>query len=563
MSPLLRILALVAPVCLVACGDDPAATTTDTPSDAPVWYPDVQTIVVQRCGGCHTEGGDAPFPLDTYAFARPMADALVASIEDGSMPPWHADPACQSFAGERLLADEQKATLRAWVDAGAPEGDPSDAATIEPPQRVSFTPTMTGTVGGYKPPAVNLDDWRCFIFPDIQFAAETWLIGSEVRPGSKAVHHVLVYALPAEYAAAAQEADDAEAGPGYTCLGALLPGMNQPMGMGVGLPDIDSYPSQIGVWVPGLEPELLTDGTARRIAPGSVVIAQVHYNMLYVDPEEDLTEIRLLQSDTPPARLRVTSELNYADLDIPAGQNPVSFTRRVPYYSEQPLELVSFLGHAHMLASSMDLRAIAPASQETCLVDIPRWDFHWQQRYSKPSGEVIVVPSGSALELTCTYDNSAENQPFVDGVQQAPRDVGWGEGSLDEMCLLYMERLEDYAPLSAAPQAECAASAGCLAACQGSATECLLGCEDTEYACVACVVNAAPSCAPSCVAPLASAFACVERCVFSKIMLDGNFGACMAAECGDTYGEFAACLDGQLEGGGACVEPFAACGVTL
>jgi mono/diheme cytochrome c family protein len=559
MSPLLRTLAL-SPVGLVACGDDPAATP-DVPDDAPVWYPEVQTLVVRSCGGCHTDGGDAPFALDTYEVAGKLADAMLASVEEGSMPPWHADPACQSFAGERIFTDAQEATLRAWARAGAPEGDPRDAATIEPPPRVRFTPTITGSVGGYTPPAVDLDDWRCFIFPEIQFDEETWLIGSEVEPGSPAVHHALVYALPAEYAAAAQEADDAEPGPGYTCLGALLPGMSP--AMGPGLPDIGGYPSQIGVWVPGLEPELLTDGTARRVAPGSVVIAQVHYNMLYVDPEEDLTEIRLLHSDTPPARLRVTSELNYADLDIPAGQSPVSFTRRVPYHAARPLELVGFLGHAHMLASAMDLRAVASDAQETCLVDIPRWDFHWQQRYGKPSGEAIVVPSGSALELTCTYDNSPENQPIVDGVRQAPRDVGWGESSLDEMCLLYLERLEDYAPLPATPQAACAASDGCLAACEGSATACLLGCEEASYACVACVVNAAPACAPTCVAPLAAAFACVEGCVFSKIMLGGNFGACMAAECGATYDEFAACLDGQLADGGACVEPFAACGVSL
>jgi hypothetical protein len=39
--------------------------------------------------------------------------------------------------------------------------------------------------------------------------------------------------------------------------------------------------------------------------------------------------------------------------------------------------------------------------------------------------------------MTCVYDNSAAHQPVVNGVQQAPRDVAWGEGTLDEMCLTY------------------------------------------------------------------------------------------------------------------------------
>jgi hypothetical protein len=36
------------------------------------------------------------------------------------------------------------------------------------------------------------------------------------------------------------------------------------------------------------------------------------------------------------------------------------------------------------------------------------------------------------------YDNSAAHQPIVDGVQQQPRTVTFGEGSLDEMCLHYV-----------------------------------------------------------------------------------------------------------------------------
>ncbi len=564
-APLRPSLALLTPLCLLACSGETAttATTAGAPNDAPVWYPEVQTIVTQHCGGCHTADGDAPFPLDTHEFASAVAPALLAAVEDGTMPPWHADPDCQRFAGERLLADADKDTLRAWVDAGAPAGDPADAAELEPPPRVEFTPSFTGKIDGYRPPAVELDDWRCFVFPDIEFTEETWLVGSEVVAGSPAVHHVLVYALGPALAAQVRAADDAEAGPGYTCLGGLLPDMDMDQGMGLGLPSIDGYPAQIGVWVPGLEPELLTDGTARRIAPGSLVVAQVHYNMLYVDASDDQTEIRLLRSETPPERLRVTGELNYADLDIPAGENPVSFTRRVPYHAKDPLELVSFLGHMHMLGASMNVRATAPAAGDTCLVDIPRWDFHWQQRYTRAPGEALVLPSGAALELTCTYDNSAENQPIVDGVRQAPRDVAWGESSLDEMCLLYLERLEDYAPLPAPDAPACAPSSDCLADCQGGPATCLFECEATEFACISCVINAAPGCAPSCVAPLGAQLDCVEGCVFATVMLDGNFGACLAAECGEAYAAFTTCLDGQLGTDGACALPLAACGVEV
>lgn len=60
---------------------------------------------------------------------------------------------------------------------------------------------------------------------------------------------MLVYALGPDLASKVQAADEAEAGPGYPCLGGLLPDMDQSMGLS--LPSIDGYPAQIGVWVPG------------------------------------------------------------------------------------------------------------------------------------------------------------------------------------------------------------------------------------------------------------------------------------------------------------------------
>jgi hypothetical protein len=47
----------------------------------------------------------------------------------------------------------------------------------------------------------------------------------------------------------------------------------------------------------------------------------------------------------------------------------------------------------------------------------------------------LELRAGDTVRLTCRWDNSAANQPIVDGVQQQPREVRWGESSLDEMCL--------------------------------------------------------------------------------------------------------------------------------
>jgi hypothetical protein len=60
---------------------------------------------------------------------------------------------------------------------------------------------------------------------------------------------------------------------------------------------------------------------------------------------------------------------------------------------------------------------------DTCLVDIPQWDFHWQQFffYQQP----LTVPASTSVKLTCTWDNPTD------------KTIVWGEGTEDEMCLSY------------------------------------------------------------------------------------------------------------------------------
>jgi hypothetical protein len=71
-----------------------------------------------------------------------------------------------------------------------------------------------------------------------------------------------------------------------------------------------------------------------------------------------------------------------------------------------------------------------------CMLDIQNWDFNWQRTYWLE--HPITLLQDDQLRITCVYDNSQENQPTVNGVQQTPRRVRWGESSFDEMCMTYM-----------------------------------------------------------------------------------------------------------------------------
>ena len=79
---------------------------------------------------------------------------------------------------------------------------------------------------------------------------------------------------------------------------------------------------------------------------------------------------------------------------------------------------------------------------ESCLLEIPRWDFNWQGSYGFT--QPARVEPGDAMSIACTWDNSPENQPVVDGSKMPPTDINWGEGTNDEMCLgtIYMAKVE-------------------------------------------------------------------------------------------------------------------------
>src|SRR5271167_1537431 len=89
---------------------------------------DVLPIVQEHCQECHRPNQIGPMSLLTYQEARPWAKAIKNAVLTKKMPPWFADPNYGHFLeeGARTLSQKQIDTIAAWVDNGAPEGDPKD-----------------------------------------------------------------------------------------------------------------------------------------------------------------------------------------------------------------------------------------------------------------------------------------------------------------------------------------------------------------------------------------------------------------------------------------------------
>jgi len=101
--------------------------------------------------------------------------------------------------------------------------------------------------------------------------------------------------------------------------------------------------------------------------------------------------------------------------------------------SNQPITLYSASLHMHTLGTHATTQIQRSDGTTECMLDIPKWDFHWQGSYGFTAPKTLRP--GDQIGLECHWDNTAQNQQVVNGTRLPPQDVYWGEGTTDEMCL--------------------------------------------------------------------------------------------------------------------------------
>jgi hypothetical protein len=444
-------------VLVAACGGGDASTP-DAPPDVEVtWHQDIAPLVAEKCGACHLDGGVAFFSIERYEDAVIFADGMAEKTESREMPPWGPTDTedCEhrfDWRNDRSLSDEQIALIRAWADGGALEGDPETAAPV--PALPVFTlddathdatPLNPYTTSGF------FDELMCFIV-DPQITEDLWVTAVQFTPGNaQVVHHTVAAVVPPE---SAQQLRDL-AGPDetYPCFG----------GLGVA-----GWP--LGGWVPGMFPFEYPDGVGVELPAGSLLVMQIHYHPISQQVEPDLTTIHMRTTSTPPPRRM--RYLGFGNVTGPprlqAGPNDrgqVEF--RIPadvadhtetYVADfanasytlgiDPNRRYSMMGvFPHMHYIGVDVRAhirratTGPGEPvEECMLQVPAWNFDWQDRYffDAEIADLPTIGPGDEVVLRCQYDNTEAN-PFVrralleQGLDE-PQDVYLGDGTLDEMC---------------------------------------------------------------------------------------------------------------------------------
>ena len=411
------------------------------------YHKDIRPIIDRYCLGCHVQGGAGPFALDTWQAVQPAEELVVAAVTSGKMPPFPARQTCEPLRDAPTFSRD---LFMMWKSAGFPEGDPADYVADATGAAADIgEPTILLDAGQTYTPPNNADDYHCFVLP-YTFDEDSYITAMDILPDQRAeVHHVQIHLVDPTQLTQVQGMDAAAPASGYTCLA----------GTGVLSQNLFS-------WRPGGTRVTFDEGDAAFIAKGTSIVIQVHYNTQFLEagssPTPDQTKIALwtLPSGTLPDRVIYRTGVT-APFTIPAGDPSVVATQTSSMGTVSafgglvgfggtfvPGEIIGMTPHAHQIASAMSAQLQHADGSMSCLVDVPEWNFHWQMDYLFQQG--VPYAAGDSIVATCEYDNSAAHQPVVDGVQQSPRAVAWGEGSLDEMCLHYVWLRMDRAAFLAA-----------------------------------------------------------------------------------------------------------------
>ncbi|MFO0684666.1 MAG: hypothetical protein U0234_21600 [Sandaracinus sp.] len=392
---------------------DGSAPQTDggTPTGEPTYYGQVDDLLAAHCWGCHSAdaGGIAPFALDTYESAAAASGAVAAATAARTMPPFFAvdDGSCQSFEDDgRWLSDAEIATLATWAARGAPMGDP----TSPPPERMQVphidAPDVTITMPTPYTQQLSPNEIRCFV-ADPHVTADTFITAYEVLPGTPSVvHHVIVYEPETDAdATTATGMQGTDGQPGYRCDGG---------------PVVPGHP--VALWAPGSHRTAYPAGTGLALPAGRRLIIQVHYNdSTSGGPRADQTSIAFETTATvaQPAQMML---LNQTDITLPpraTSTTTAQKTLRVPAAGR----IWGVFPHMHVTGRHLGLTMTSTAGT-SCLLDVQRWDFNWQQAYFFTSP--IDARAGDRIAIECEYDTSSRDATTT-----------FGEGTEDEMCLSF------------------------------------------------------------------------------------------------------------------------------
>lgn len=374
---------------------------------------DIAPILQSNCQECHRPGEAVPMTLMSYEEVRPWAKKIRSVVVNREMPPWHAHPAIGEFSNERTMTRTEIDKVAAWVDQGAPLGDPANLP--EPAEFAQGWKIGKPDVVFEMPRPVQLeadlvDEYKYVAIPT-DFKQDRWIEAAECRPGNpEVVHHIIAFV---------QEPDSG----GRGNLGGSL-----------------------GGYAPGLQPRTLPPGQAMLLPAGATIVLQMHYNKEAGVEATDSSTVGIRF-----ARHRVNKRLR---LDATGDRRfvipPGAPNHEVTAVNEldEDIHMLSITPHMHLRGKDMLVWAELPDGFIKQLVYVPDYDFNFQTSYRFE--EPVSLPAGTEIHVKAHFDNSADN-PYNPDPTAAVR---WGLPTHAEMmfafyaCTVDEESLNEVDPMA-------------------------------------------------------------------------------------------------------------------
>jgi hypothetical protein len=112
-------------------------------------------------------------------------------------------------------------------------------------------------------------------------------------------------------------------------------------------------------------------------------------------------------------------------LNIPPGD--ANYQAEAEHRLDQDTYIYSMLPHMHLRGKSFRFDAHYPDGRTETLLDVPHYDFNWQNSYM--FDEPKLMPEGTLIHCTAAFDNSADNLMNPDPTIS----VRWGDQTWEEM----------------------------------------------------------------------------------------------------------------------------------
>lgn len=374
----------------------PAVDAAANAVEKPTYTQHVAQILNENCVNCHRPNDIAPMSLMSYEEVRPWVKSIAKNVQDGVMPPWHADPGYGPWKNERSLSEQEIDTIVRWASAGAPRGPLAD---MPPAPRFDDTgwrlgePDLVLSLEPIEIPADGPDQFYNLEVPT-GLTEDAWVTAMEIMPGDRAVvHHVIVW----------KKEQNAQ--------------------------------GWLGAWAAGTDPARMPEGTGRLLKAGGSVIGDMHYHPSG-KATTDQTKIGLhLAAEDEIQKELVNLWVMNDTFEILAGDP--NYEARSTYTFAQDSHILSLAPHLHYRGKDFAYTITWPDETSKDLLKVSNYDFNWQTFYEFE--EPVPAPKGTRIDCVAHWDNSADNPANPDPT----KNVRFGPESYDEMMIGFVDYVVD------------------------------------------------------------------------------------------------------------------------